>query len=201
MSGLDFVAVDFETANGSRASVCQVGLTRVAGGEVVAEDAWYVIPPTGVENFNVRNVLIHHITPEFVARHGIDWEASLARFEGFAAGQVLVAHNAGFDHSVFERSTRHLALAVPPHRWEDTLALSRRTLDLPNHKLDTVARHLGIAEFAHHDACADARACALIATVIAQRTGARSVDDLWPGSASRSRWGAEVDPAWSRRSR
>ncbi len=199
MSGLDFVAVDFETANGSHASVCQVGLTRVIGGEVTAEDAWYVIPPTGVETFNMRNVLIHHITPDFVARHGIGWETSLERFEDFAAGQVLIAHNAAFDHAVFDRSTQQVSLAIPPHRWEDTLALSRRSLKLPNHKLDTVARHLGIGEFAHHDACADARACAMIATTIAERTGARTVDDLWPRPGRDPRWDFGVDPAWTGR--
>lgn len=187
MAGLDFVAIDFETANRERASVCQVGMTRVDGGRVVGEESWYVVPPTGVDSFDPWNIRIHHITPDTVARLGIGWDRALDRVEDFAAGMTLVAHNARFDRGVFEGSSRHLSLPVPPHRWEDTLALSRRTLDLPDHRLPTVARHLGIADFAHHDACADARACALIATSIARMTGVGDVDGLWPRSSRSDR--------------
>lgn len=31
----DFVAIDFETANGRRSSVCSVGIVIVRGGEIV----------------------------------------------------------------------------------------------------------------------------------------------------------------------
>ena len=31
----DFVAIDFETANGRRSSVCRVGIVVVRGGEIV----------------------------------------------------------------------------------------------------------------------------------------------------------------------
>ena len=180
VAGLDFVAIDFETANRERASVCQVGLTRVEDGVVVAEDSWYVLPPTGARDFDPWNIRIHHITPDMVARMGIGWEQSLERLEAFAAGWALVAHNARFDRGVLEAASRLLALPVPCHRWEDTLVLSRRTLDLPDHKLTTVARHLGIDAFTHHDACADARARALIATSIARMSGVGDLDGLWP---------------------
>lgn len=184
--GLNFVAIDFETANRERASVCQVGLTRVEDGLVSAEDSWYVVPPTGARDFDPWNIRIHHITPDTVASSGIDWEQSLERLESFAAGQTLVAHNARFDRGVYEAASRHLCLPVPAHRWEDTLVLSRRTLDLPDHKLTTVARHLGIEDFTHHDACADARACALVATSIARLNGVRDLDGLWPRSVRRT---------------
>ena len=161
------------------------------GGELVAEDSWYVIPPTGADNFDPFNVMIHHITPDFVKKRGLTWEDSLERFEAFAGvGEVLIAHNAPFDRGVFERSTKHVGLAVPSHRWEDTVTLARRNLGLHNHKLPTVAHHLGIRFENHHDACADAVACALIATGIAMQIGARSVDDLWPGGGGANAWGS-----------
>ena len=41
----DFVAIDFETANGKRSSVCSVGIVVVRGGEIV--DRFYsLIKPT-----------------------------------------------------------------------------------------------------------------------------------------------------------
>ena len=40
--------------------------------------------------------------------------------------------------------------------------------DVPNHKLDTICRHLGI-KLDHHDSCSDARACAQIMRDAIQR--------------------------------
>ena len=40
--GLDFTAIDFETANSSPASACSVGLVRVRDGKVVAQTGWAV---------------------------------------------------------------------------------------------------------------------------------------------------------------
>ena len=56
-------------ANRERASVCQVGLTRVEDGSVSAEDSRYVVPPTGARDFDPWNIRIHHITPDTVARN------------------------------------------------------------------------------------------------------------------------------------
>ena len=41
----DFAAIDFETANGKRTSVCSVGVVVVRGGEVV--DTFYGMPWPG----------------------------------------------------------------------------------------------------------------------------------------------------------
>ena len=44
----DFVAIDFETANGQRSSVCSVGIVIVQGGEMV--DSFYALnlPKRGI---------------------------------------------------------------------------------------------------------------------------------------------------------
>ena len=49
--------------------------------------------------------------------------------------------------------------------------------DLPNHKLDTVAGHLGYS-FHHHQALDDARACAYIVLKAAEIVGASSMEEL-----------------------
>ena len=49
----DFVAIDFETANGQRSSVCSVGIVIVQGGEMV--DSFYaLIKP--IPNYYYGNV-------------------------------------------------------------------------------------------------------------------------------------------------
>lgn len=191
---LDFTAIDFETANRARASVCAVGLVRVRHGKVVAEDSWLVIPPTGADAFDLGNIRIHGIRPQDVRRKGIDWQQSLARIEAFRGGSTLIAHNSSFDQSVFAESCRALGIVPPSARWEDTLRLARQHLSLPDYKLPTVAKHLKVRGFKHHDAAADARACAQIAIAVARQVGAVEINDLWPLQSQRtgaSRWNSD----------
>ena len=42
--GLDFIAIDFETATGKRASVCEVGICAVRNGEIIETRSWLVQP-------------------------------------------------------------------------------------------------------------------------------------------------------------
>lgn len=191
---LDFVAIDFETANQEHASVCQVGLVKVVDGKIVEEEDWLVIPPTGLDAFSPVNVAIHGIRPNRVRRHGIAWQESLRRIRAIAGELPFIAHNSRFDRSVYEAATIASGLAVPVTRWEDTVALSRRHLVLDNYKLPTVAAAVGAGAFSHHDAAADARACAQIALAIAQRKRLASVDALWPPK------GRRFSPEWADRS-
>ena len=53
---LDFTAIDFETANSKRASVCAVGATRVRDGRIVERFNQLVHPPLGYDEFNQWNI-------------------------------------------------------------------------------------------------------------------------------------------------
>jgi DNA polymerase-3 subunit epsilon len=44
---LSFTAIDFETANARRGSICSVGLTKVTNGVVTASTSWLITPPDG----------------------------------------------------------------------------------------------------------------------------------------------------------
>lgn len=43
-NGLNFIAIDFETATPKRASICEVGICVVRNGEVVETRSWLVQP-------------------------------------------------------------------------------------------------------------------------------------------------------------
>jgi len=60
---------------------------------------------------------------------------------------------------------------LPPihFRAGDTVAIARKLWDLPNHRLNTVARHLNFS-FHHHEALDDARACAHIVRCAMEQT-------------------------------
>ena len=177
---LDFTAIDFETANSSPASACSVGLVRVRGGEVVAQTGWLIRPPAGHDEFNEWNTRIHGIQAHDVVSAS-SWVDQLDRLCAFAGADVLVAHNAGFDLNVLRRACEATGLDAPPYRSLCSLAVARKTYTLDSYRLPKAAEAAGFGEFPHHDALADARACAQIVIDAARRIGARDIDAL--GSA------------------
>ena len=163
--GINFTALDFETANSSRASICQVGLVRVENGKIASEMR-QLIKPEG--RFDAR----------FVQIHGIDERAvkNAPRFCDFweemrpMLGPAVVAHNAAFDISCLRAETEHYGLAPEDFEYYCTLKLSRKFLpSLASHRLEEVAKYMGIADFKHHDALDDARACAMIFMKLAEK--------------------------------
>lgn len=174
---LDFTAIDFETANSSRASACSVGLVRVRAGQVVATAGWLIKPPPGHDAFHSWNTRIHGIHAEDV-EHAATWEEQFDRLTSFAGADVLVAHNAGFDLSVLRLASEVTGLTCPPYRSLCSLQVARKAYDLGSYKLPSAAAAAGFGEFAHHDALADSRACAQIVIDAARRARAQDVDSL-----------------------
>lgn len=174
---LDFTAIDFETANSSSASACAVGLTRVRDGRVVATTGWLIQPPPGHERFFELNIGIHGITAADVG-DAATWVDQLPALTEFIGDDVLVAHNAGFDMTVLRRACEVTDAACPPYRYACSLQVSRKTYDLASYRLPLVAAAAGFLDFAHHDASADALACAHIMIDAAARAGAGDVIEL-----------------------
>jgi len=174
---LDFTAIDFETANSSPASACSVGLVRVRGGEVVATAGWLIQPPPGHDEFQEWNVRIHGIQPQDVLS-AATWVEQFDRLCAFAGADVLVAHNAGFDLNVLRRAAEATDMSCPPYRSLCSLQVARKTYQLDSYRLPVAAAAAGFAEFSHHDALADARACAQIVIDAARRHGATDVFEL-----------------------
>ena len=110
---LDFVALDFETANSSRASACSIGLVKVQFGQIVAKKSILFKPPVGFDEFNGWNIAIHGITPAMVADRP-RFEAVWPEISSFIGDQIVVAHNASFDISVLRAS---LTAVMKSWRW------------------------------------------------------------------------------------
>ncbi|KRC58679.1 DNA polymerase III subunit epsilon [Agromyces sp. Root81] len=171
---VDFTAIDFETANSSSASACSVGLVKVRAGRVVEREHRYIRPPFPHNEFSEWNIRIHGITPEMVARAD-DWSVHLPALREFAGDDMLVAHNAGFDMGVIAKTSTALGLEVPDFRYLCSLQVARRTYHLDSYRLPVAAMAAGFEGFSHHDALADAEACAAIMVHAAAR---HEVDDL-----------------------
>ena len=169
----DFVAIDIETANGNRSSVCSVGIVIVKEGQVV--DSFYslICPMPNyyawfcqqVHGLSAEDTDTAEAFPEVWA-HAV--EKIEQYFPDFEAGEVpLVAHNAAFDGSCLRAVFAAYEMGQPPYEFLCTLIASRRCFpDAPRHTLDSIASLCGYDLTNHHHALADAEACAAIALEI-----------------------------------
>ncbi|HZK59701.1 MAG TPA: exonuclease domain-containing protein [Cryobacterium sp.] len=174
---LNFTAIDFETANSSAASACSVGLVKVRDGRVVDRVGWLIQPPAGHDAFLEWNVKIHGINAADVVG-AATWAEQLPDLVAFADGDHLVAHNAGFDLGVISTSSTVSGLVVPDFRYVCSLQVARRTYHLDSYRLPVAAMAAGFEDFAHHDALADAEACAAIMIHAATRHEADTIEQL-----------------------
>jgi DNA polymerase-3 subunit epsilon len=161
----DFAAIDFETANSKRSSVCSIGVVVVRGGEIV--DKFYsLIRPTPnyyasfcceVHGLNSDDTNDAPLFPEV-------WSQVAPMVDGLP----LVAHNSRFDESCLRAVHACYDMEYPEYEFYDTLAASRKVFgsSLENHQLQTSAAACGYDLTAHHHALADAEACAAIAIKI-----------------------------------
>lgn len=158
---IDFVAVDFETANEKRASVCAVALIFFDDAKITKELEWLVCPPQHLNYFNPFNVQIHGIKesdiigkPEF----NKIWHEVYKNINN----KILVAHNASFDISVLRQLLDCYNLTYPNIEFICTCNVARKTWDKQiNYTLKTIGNYLGYI-FNHHDAHDDARTCGKI---------------------------------------
>lgn len=82
-------------------------------------------------------------------------------------GLPLVAHNSPFDESCLRSVFEYYGMLYPDYEFFCTCRQSRKAFpELPDHRLDTVAGHIGFDLKDHHHALADVLACAEIAKII-----------------------------------
>lgn len=159
----DFVAIDFETANARRSSVCSVGIVIVRHGEIVDKfyslikpaPNYYLYWMTEVHGLTRRDTDCAPLFPEV-------WAQIAPRIQGLP----LVAHNSMFDESCLKAVFEEYGMDYPHYEFHCTLAASRRCLTLPSHQLHISAAACGYDLQDHHHALADAEACAAIAMKI-----------------------------------
>ena len=161
----DFAAIDFETANNERSSVCSVGIVIVRGGEIV--DSFYSLIQPEPNYYNYWCSRVHGLCCDDTDSAPVFPEV-WKQIEPLIEGLPLVAHNRPFDESCCLKAVfRVYQMDYPDYDFYDTLCVSRRKMPgLANHQLHTVAAACGYKMENHHHALADAEACAWIAREI-----------------------------------
>jgi DNA polymerase-3 subunit epsilon len=152
---LDFTAIDFETASGYRNSVCQAGLVRIVNGVIVETYSSLIRPP---DNF-IRDdfTAIHGITPEDT-KYAPDFAESYPRWKHLVENQTLVAHNMKFDYNCLTACLRDFCGLRMTFKTYCTMKIWRGAFE--NTRLSTCCKENNIELIHHHNALADAEACA-----------------------------------------
>jgi DNA polymerase III subunit epsilon len=174
---MDFTAIDFETANSSSASACSVGMVKVRDGVMVDSAYWLIKPPIGYDDFWEWNTRIHGLVAADVV-DALLWTEQLPDLVDFADGDILVAHNAGFDMGVISGACAATFVDTPTFEYACSLQVARKTYTLESYRLPVAAMAAGFEDFQHHNALADAQACAAIMVHAARRHGAADIAEL-----------------------
>jgi DNA polymerase III epsilon subunit family exonuclease len=165
---IEFVVLDLETTGGSPAdaAITEIGAVRTRQGPVRGAGA----PGAAYREFATLVNPGRAIPPHVAALTGITdalvtaaprLEEVLPRFIEFAAGSVLVAHNAPFDIGFLRAACARHNLAWPALPTIDTAALARRMLttdEVHDCRLGTLADFFCAGTLPSHRALDDARA-------------------------------------------
>lgn len=173
---MNFIAIDFETANEKRASACSLGLVIVKEGQIV-DKRYYLIKPKELR-FNPMNTRIHGIRATDV-KNEREFNDLWLDIRPLFENQFIVAHNASFDISVLRAMLDAYHLPYPHFDYCCSMLLSKNYFPmLQNAKLNTISHHLGFA-LNHHHALADAIACANILLTVGEELTSHSIHHLF----------------------
>jgi DNA polymerase-3 subunit epsilon len=165
---MDFAALDVETANADRSSICQIGIARFADGCLTEEWSTLVNPEDYFDPFNVS---IHGITEDMVKDSPVFPEL-VAEIRCRARNRVVLSHTP-FDRVAIAQACMKYGLDGVECAWLDTARVARRAWNQfaqRGYGLHSVCAGIGY-DFRHHDALEDAKAAAHILLAAMEESG------------------------------
>lgn len=176
------VVVDLETTgtNPTEDAITEIGAVKVRGGEVLGEFRTFVDPQRPIPAYIAS---LTGISDAMVT--GAPHIATvLPMFLDFVGDASLVAHNARFDIGFLTAHAARHHIPWPSPQVLDTLALARtvyRRDEVRDHRLSTLAAHVGASVPPDHRALSDARATVDVLHAMIARLGpqgATTLEDL-----------------------
>ncbi|WP_233557129.1 3'-5' exonuclease [Gemmobacter lutimaris] len=167
-----FFALDVETANHDRGSICQIGVACVRPDHSI--DTWMTYVDPRVDRWVFTS--LHGISARTV-QGAPTFPEVLSMLRGALSGTIVYQHS-GFDRSAIAAACGNCGHPIPDWTWRDSVQVARRAWPElrgnGGHGLASLKRHLGLV-FRHHDAGEDARAAA---EVVLHAEGARRTKPL-----------------------
>jgi DNA polymerase-3 subunit epsilon len=180
MKKINFTAFDFETATFDRFP-CQLGLVVVRDGMIVEEKSYLIKPPGN--SYNESCTRVHGIFPEDT-ESSPEFDAIWPEIRPYFHEQLIVGHSIEFDIFVLNKIISYYNLS-------DFEAFATRCTKqiYCNRSLEDVIDVLEIKLEKHHDALADARACAEI--YMAYKNGVDPYELDFPERTNKKSFGNE----------
>ena len=178
---LDYIAIDFETANEYKNSACSIGLVRFINGKET-DSCYSLIQPAKMYFIPEWTKEIHHISYNDVRGKPFFpeiWDTMVMPFINHTPDIPLVAHNGtAFDMEVIRECCRYYGMELPALTFFDSLLIARKTWpELESHRLTDLGKQLKITYNAH-DALEDSRTCGQVIKLAADKWEVNSVEEL-----------------------
>ncbi len=160
-----FIAIDVETANFERSSICAIAAVKVENG-VIVDSRYSLINPEPCY-YTRACTRVHGLTDDDTwnaPSFGTVW----TQWQPWLHGYTLVAHNAPFDSACIAAACKIYRLDQPA-QFLCTLAAARKNIPrgmCPSKSLDMLCEFFGIPLNNHHNALADAEACAKLGIIL-----------------------------------
>ena len=143
---MNFVAIDFETANSNRSSPCSLGISVVENSKIVLKKEWLIKPYNN--HYNQKNIEIHNITPEMTINEP-EFYQLWDEIKPYLENKLILAHNANnMEYKVLKNTLELYKIPFNEldFQFVDTLSLSKSLFSwLKDYKLSTICRLLGIS--------------------------------------------------------
>ena len=173
MEGINFVALDVETANYNKGSICSIGLVKFINGEIVDTYETLINPE---EEFDGYNIYIHGITEDAV-KNSPTYPAIAPDILNFIDGLPVVAHYAPFDSGAIRECNEKYGINDFYMEYFCSYYLSKAVISRLSYKLKNLAKEFNIP-LNHHNALSDAQASGLIITELIRQSNAQNLADL-----------------------
>lgn len=170
-----FLAIDVETANNSKDSICQIGIAMVPTDGQIRTACILVDPEQAFDAFNTK---LHGIDQSKVTG-AFTFEVVLQALRPLLERHILIQHS-NFDKQAFDSACLRYGIPQLSSNWVDSVRIARNAWpELKGnggHGLASLKEHLGLT-FKHHDAEEDASAAAQV-TILAERKTGKSFSTL-----------------------
>lgn len=155
---MEYVAIDFETANRYQDSACALGLC-LFDEDGRRKDSWYSLIRPRIPYFDPFCTRVHQLDPNDILSAPTLPEL-WSDIVDFIGQRPLVAHNARFDMGVLRTSSYCCRLEIPQYEYYCTLALARKLVPgYFSYKLTYLVQELLQMEYHAHLASDDAYVC------------------------------------------
>ena len=125
MENMNFIALDFETANHYRKSICSIGLVKVENGKIV-DEFYSLVKPTPF-NFEPLLTKIHGLT-EVDCLNAPEFKYLWPSVSSWFHNQVILGHNVSFEKSVLKHLSLEYQIDFNVMDFLCTLNISRKLL-------------------------------------------------------------------------